>query len=483
MPSETEASSAPRRDGSRGYVLVTWNPALWSEPPWTLERWDDVVARLNAGKPLTDRWNVGRRKTGITTGDQAYMLLQGDGPRGIIARGTVLSSAPSEAGNFAGPGTRMYVDVSWESARALEDRLTIEELDARVPYHWRFVLNSGQDVTDIGPQLDALWEGGVDPVDLSAKANALEEYFTLRRSQLYPGPYAGVPAPARGESSRAASPQNLERFLAVAAAPKALTLFALYADAVGLPPGDERWQISCLPRWSGQAGRTRMGSITVATDSTIFVTVDTATGRDIRWWLAAPPQADATTFRLGTADNGGIGYVGADVHELVALLADPGVLQSVRDRVSSTLATTGASDRGWHNAALADLLDLGEQVRKEVATDSTHGTVGEATPIVARYAEISSRIRLHQKAFRTLLLGDGRHVACAVCGLTEAKVLEAAHIVPDSEGGPSSRENGAILCATHHRAFDAGLMNYEAGRFVWARGVTPFHEAPNQEPS
>lgn len=482
MPRESMESGAAGRDGAPGYVLVTWNPALWSEEPWTLERWDDLAVQVNAGRPLAESWNVGRRKTGITTGDRAYMLLQGDGPRGIIARGTVLSSAPSEAESFAGPGSRMYVDISWESARRLDDRLSIEELDARVSYHWRFVLNSGQDATAIGPQLDALWDG-VDTVDLSTRAAALEEYFTLRRSQLHPGPYGGVPAPPPGQSSRTASPANFERFLAVAAAPKALTLFALYANAVGLPPGDERWQVSCLPQASRQAGRTRMGRITVATDGTFFVTTDTATGRDVRWWLAAPPRVDATTFRLGRADNGGIGYVGAEVNEFVALLADPDTLLSARDRVSSTLATTRASDRGWHNVALAELLDLGEQVPTGVETDSTPGTVGDTTPILARYVEVSSRIRLHQKAFRTLLFGDGRDVACAVCGLAEVRVLEAAHIVPDAEGGPSSRENGAILCATHHRAFDAGLMNYEGGRFVWAEGVMPFHAASDREQS
>lgn len=50
---------------------------------------------------------------------------------------------------------------------------------------------------------------------------------------------------------------------------------------------------------------------------------------------------------------------------------------------------------------------------------------------------------------------------CAFCGLSFREALQAAHIVPWGECGASQRMavgNGLLLCATHHRMFDAGLM-------------------------
>jgi putative restriction endonuclease len=51
--------------------------------------------------------------------------------------------------------------------------------------------------------------------------------------------------------------------------------------------------------------------------------------------------------------------------------------------------------------------------------------------------------------------------ACAVCDLSVQQVLDAAHIVPDREGGVAHWRNGLVLCATHHRAYDAGLFDID----------------------
>lgn len=89
-----------------------------------------------------------------------------------------------------------------------------------------------------------------------------------------------------------------------------------------------------------------------------------------------------------------------------------------------------------------------------------------ASAIEARYTQGLSRRRLHQQAFRSLLL---RHypAECAVCGLEETFILEAAHVVPDSEGGPSDVANGRLLCPNHHRALDAGLYALTDAGPVW----------------
>jgi putative restriction endonuclease len=47
---------------------------------------------------------------------------------------------------------------------------------------------------------------------------------------------------------------------------------------------------------------------------------------------------------------------------------------------------------------------------------------------------------------------------CAFCDLEVDALLDAAHIIPVSKDGSSDPRNGLVLCANHHRAFDAGLI-------------------------
>jgi len=47
---------------------------------------------------------------------------------------------------------------------------------------------------------------------------------------------------------------------------------------------------------------------------------------------------------------------------------------------------------------------------------------------------------------------------CAVCELTVPGLLDAAHIRPKQAEGSDDPRNGLVLCANHHRAFDAGLF-------------------------
>jgi hypothetical protein len=50
---------------------------------------------------------------------------------------------------------------------------------------------------------------------------------------------------------------------------------------------------------------------------------------------------------------------------------------------------------------------------------------------------------------------------CAVCNLSIPEVLDAAHLVPNRYQGSHDPRNGLVLCAVHHRAFDAGLFAIE----------------------
>lgn len=85
------------------------------------------------------------------------------------------------------------------------------------------------------------------------------------------------------------------------------------------------------------------------------------------------------------------------------------------------------------------------------------------------------KVRLHQRRFRALLLLH-YPAECAYCGLDVLEVLEAAHLVADADGGDASVENGRLLCPNHHRALDAGLLQWSGGSFALsdlARPVPP----------
>lgn len=70
-----------------------------------------------------------------------------------------------------------------------------------------------------------------------------------------------------------------------------------------------------------------------------------------------------------------------------------------------------------------------------------------------RYVTRELQIRLHQRSFRERVLRAYRS-QCAVCRLRHHELLDAAHIVPDSEAGAPRVPNGLALCKLHHAAFD-----------------------------
>lgn len=70
-----------------------------------------------------------------------------------------------------------------------------------------------------------------------------------------------------------------------------------------------------------------------------------------------------------------------------------------------------------------------------------------------RYVTREFQIRLHQRSFRERVLRAYRS-QCALCRLKHHELLDAAHIVPDSEAGLPQVPNGLALCKLHHAAFD-----------------------------
>lgn len=77
---------------------------------------------------------------------------------------------------------------------------------------------------------------------------------------------------------------------------------------------------------------------------------------------------------------------------------------------------------------------------------------------VREYVMTQTKRRLHQPVFRSTVL-RAYESRCAVCNLGHIRLLDAAHIIPDShEGGDPTVDNGLAMCKIHHAAFDARML-------------------------
>lgn len=90
--------------------------------------------------------------------------------------------------------------------------------------------------------------------------------------------------------------------------------------------------------------------------------------------------------------------------------------------------------------------------------EQVEGILDKAATFRRQYATYEARRRLHQADFRHHVL-HAYGCRCAICGLPEQLLIDAAHIVPDSdELGEPVVPNGLALCRLHHGAFDAHLL-------------------------
>jgi putative restriction endonuclease len=109
---------------------------------------------------------------------------------------------------------------------------------------------------------------------------------------------------------------------------------------------------------------------------------------------------------------------------------------------------------GWDAKALKAEIAFGLPESRELAPPQDE--------IERRYALRVVKQRLHQASFREAVMYayGGR---CAVSGLPESRLLDAAHIVADSDEmmGHAMVTNGIPLSKIHHAAFDAHLIGID----------------------
>ncbi|PFG29922.1 HNH endonuclease [Paramicrobacterium agarici] len=87
-----------------------------------------------------------------------------------------------------------------------------------------------------------------------------------------------------------------------------------------------------------------------------------------------------------------------------------------------------------------------------------------------RYGERMARQRLHQPLFRARVMHAYANT-CTVCHLKHPELLDAAHIVPDTDAdGLAVVPNGLTLCKMHHAAYDRNLMGISPDYVVHING-------------
>ena len=77
-----------------------------------------------------------------------------------------------------------------------------------------------------------------------------------------------------------------------------------------------------------------------------------------------------------------------------------------------------------------------------------------------RYREGMTKHRLGQGAFR-IAVTDAYHRRCAISGEKTLPVLQAAHIIPFSQGGQHSVDNGILLRSDIHTLYDQGYITID----------------------
>ena len=99
-----------------------------------------------------------------------------------------------------------------------------------------------------------------------------------------------------------------------------------------------------------------------------------------------------------------------------------------------------------------------------------------------RYATVEAKTRIHQARFRELVL-DAYGRRCAVSGMPIPGLLEAAHIIPDSDArGEPQITNGLCLSSLHHSAYDRQLLGIDPDGVVHiAPTVLATHDGPTLE--
>lgn len=263
--------------------------------------------------------------------------------------------------------------------------------------------------------------------------------------------------------------EAFEAFARLESAPTVLSILDLYVEQSGLRDRDD-FSVSCLPGDNRTPkGHTRVTAVSVGWVEVLVITIDqtTAAVSEVSLWCEFDANVDvlaswpSVEVRESELDGGGLSLVcpGPDA---LTFIAEPDLAPLPTARVAGIRRRRRRARRAdWHSRWLWALVDSG------IAGPSLWGEAFQSIEDVSSPDAVRLvRQRTSQQRFRALLLANQPN-ECAICGLNVTDVLEAAHLIPHAKGGAASTENGRLLCANHHRAYDAGLYRWMGGEFAW----------------
>ncbi|MGH9919374.1 MAG: HNH endonuclease, partial [Nitrososphaerales archaeon] len=137
------------------------------------------------------------------------------------------------------------------------------------------------------------------------------------------------------------------------------------------------------------------------------------------------------------------------------------ILALVPSQVPGTHRIRRGWVKSWDDENRTFLIEFGPDSQPPLGDDA-EDEAGPFNPVAPHGARPTRPVsqRPDQAAFKFSVL-KRYGPSCAVCDLSVPEVLDAAHIVPDRKGGTMHPRNGLVLCATHHRAYDAGLFDVD----------------------
>lgn len=156
----------------------------------------------------------------------------------------------------------------------------------------------------------------------------------------------------------------------------------------------------------------------------------------------------AYSFKKGDVDTGKNRLLKEAVEHGFPIIYFRGIMPAVYKAIFPVFLTD------WDEENRRVQLVFGDQNRKSSILPPTHDD--------RRYGLRTVKQRLHQSIFRKAIL-DAYGNRCAISGLPVPSLLDAAHIIADSDlnlGQPIVR-NGLALSKVHHAAFDANLIGID----------------------
>lgn len=271
-----------------------------------------------------------------------------------------------------------------------------------------------------------------------------------------------VARPSGDESER------FTAFASMAGAGIVLALMQSYAIVSGLPEAED-FSSTCLPATrAGGRGLVRATTISVGMVEVFSASVARGTGEVEGWFFCVPSDEDidrwpntvTCTLDAPTMGGGCLRIVGESLDDWDTLVRSPVVRRAMRRRLEDLRGRPPRPTRrpDWHNDVLWRTVTDASVNHPNAPASATMSTEPIDVTTEDRMAYV--RVRQAQDRFRALLLANQAN-CCALCGLEVVEVLDAAHLVAHSEGGRATLDNGRLLCANHHRAFDGGLLRFD----------------------